>query len=105
MESLIYENPDIDLNDSAIQLALDIDRNWDLGFTFKKMVRVGDYLMDARDHTIVECTNNYAFNYLCPVLIECGFHVKHDLLKRAIDAKALPSEELAYYKQIGRAHV
>lgn len=97
LETLICENPDIDLNESAINLALDIDAQWDIEYTSIEMPMVCDYLMDARYHIVVECANDYAFNYISPILIECGFLVKRDLLNRAIDAKTLPSEVLEYF--------
>ena len=99
LETLIYENPDIDLNDPAIKLAVDIDAKWDSRCTSIEKDMVGDYFMDSRDHAIAECTNNYAFNYICPLLIDCGFRVKQDLMNRAMELQNLPSEVLTYFQQ------
>ena len=60
---------------------------------------IGDYIMDASEHTAADKCGIYAFNFVAQLLIESGFPATIDTLEEAIMKKTLHPEELAYLQR------
>ena len=96
LELLIYENPNIDLNISAVAAGF----KWDNLLSSGWHVKTGNFQMDAREHSLFGHNekHDYALNFTAPLLMECGFPVSRDILQKALDKDTLPVEELAYIR-------
>lgn len=96
---LIQENPDIELNATAVSIGIDSDMEL-AEKTFSKFKMVGEYICDGEEHLLYNST--FALNFIGPYLIECGF--PHSITIRTLTAFEktplyLHPGELAYLRQ------
>ena len=92
-ELLIYANSSLKLNNCAVDIAFRVSEKYENFGLF------GSYLMDTKEHTIFEHTDeDFALNFLGPLLIGCGFPVTRHTLLNAVD-KQLHLAEIAYIRQ------
>ena len=100
LELLIYENPSLYLNRSAVYLGLKQDTymkaTWKLDFTNMP----GNFLLDAKMHSLYghDDAYSYALNFIGPLLIECGFPWTRDTLLNALRENLDPAE-LSYLRK------
>ena len=95
IEMFLNENPSTSLNKDAVALAIELDEQLEE----TKFVRdiTGEYVIDCEEHSMFDSTA-YAFNFLGPLLIECGFPYTRDTLVASRD-KSLHNAEHAYLCQ------
>ena len=76
VELLIYQNPDVNLNESAVELALRSDMHL-LRTNKGAEMSYGNFTFDAKEHAMFGHNHpgKFAMNFLAPLLIECGFSV------------------------------
>ena len=98
LETLINENPNPSLNESAVCLGLEIDGSHTPHPIDKQLAgETPDYYwLDGKTHSLFEDESNYAMNFIAPYLIECGFPIKRDKLLDVLDEDLLPPEVLQY---------
>ena len=79
LETLIYENPDLNLHQNAIFYAVKIDER--IFTQFQPLI--GLYCMDSRYHMRFkhEGSSRIALNFTAPIMAECGFRVPIDTIE------------------------
>ena len=93
---LIHENPDVELNDTAVGTGIDLDIQ--LAKKDFKILERREYICDGKEHFLHD-KNTFALNFMGPYLIECGFPRKTSVLLEAIEKQLLHPEELAYLQR------
>ena len=76
---LICENPDVELNRSAVQAAIILDERFQ-----RKVVEFsieGNYILDANKRSMLSGNEFSEKIFLCPLLIDSGFHCDQDVLR------------------------
>lgn len=101
VELLLYQNPNIIINEKAVKLALKSDlvlmgHNADA----KGDIFYGNFIMDANEHAVFghNKTSNFALNFLAPLLIESGFPVSRETVVDFVD-KNLHAAEKDFLKK------
>ena len=96
LELLLNENLDPDLNKTAVELGLNLDKT-----LFKWKVKLtadicGQYVMDGKEHFLYgyDDARSYHFNFVTPLLLESGFHFTRDILLKALTAPLHQAERL-----------
>ena len=96
LEMYFNQNPDVTLNRTALELALEIDQM----IYDKEPIQdkwVGTYIVDGRPHGLFGHDVQLALNMTVPLLIESGFPVPDSLLDTIVAKKdAIPTEEYEY---------
>ena len=77
LETLIFENSDIELNPTAVQSGLRIDLENQKKTRTDYSVEEGNYIMDGKLHGLFEAEtgDDVALNLTAPLLIECGYNL------------------------------
>ena len=82
LEILIFNNPDAELNKSAVQAGIKVDEFFWTRFRWQVLEISGAYILDGKEHCIHSIGGNHAMNFIAPLLIECGFiYCKSNLSK------------------------
>lgn len=97
-ELLLYENPSVSLNRTAVEQAIDLDEYFEK--TTVRHVRDGELLLDNKKHSVLGMRYdvNCSLTYFGPLLIESGFPVTKTVLYKALE-KSLPSAENEYFRR------
>lgn len=89
---VILDNPVADVNTSAVEDGINLDERFaqqtDLAIS-------GNYDMDATEHTCFS-DEQFALNFIGPLLIECGFYYSTDTLVNAQKKRLLHHTEKEY---------
>ena len=95
IETLINENPDMNLNEEAVKNAIQLDVFLKMPKMRDKSDLVGEYIMDGKEHSLFrhEGKKSYPLNFIGPLLIEGGFPYKRDVLRFALDKQLHPAED------------
>ena len=94
---LICENPDVELNESAVEDGIKIDEFFMKRVSSQTFKISGAYLLDGQEHSVYASEDGYAMNFIAPLLIECGFLYSQSILMTAL-GKRLDSRELDYFQ-------
>ena len=92
----LYENPDPDVNKSAVDIAIELDIIFHKhGRRMEPEKLRGVYNMDAKEHSLFghDGTGAYAFNFIGPLLIECGFPVSQYTIVRSLQYNLHETEQ------------
>ena len=100
LELLIYENPSLYLNRSAVYLGLKLDQcimNTVMNFTRMP----GCFRMDGKVHSLFghDDADSFALNFIGPLLIECGFPTTKTSIHLKADKEMLDPTEVAYIQR------
>ena len=97
VEFLISENSSIELNNSALHLALKMDERYAKRKTRYEIDFYGEIIMDSTEHAVSKHDNtaDRALNFLGPLLIESGFPVTKETLSN-IELQNMPPTEQDY---------
>ena len=97
-ELLLYENPSVSLNRTAVEQAIDLDEYFEK--TTVRHVRDGELLLDNKKHSVlgIGYDVNCSLTYFGPLLIESGFPVTKTVLYKALE-NSLPSAENEYFRR------
>ena len=96
LELYLYQNPDINLNRSAVELALQIDKKTHIAKSVPYTLDT-TYIVDGRNHGLFGHDTDLALNMTVPLLIESGFPVPDDPVPDPFPLKdILPPEEYEY---------
>ena len=94
---LLYENPDVELNLSAVEDGIKMDEFFKKRVSSQTFKIAGTYSMDGQEHSLFTAEDGYALNFIAPLLIECGFIYTQSILTAAL-GKQLDSAELDYFR-------
>lgn len=94
---LICANPDIELNKSAIEDGIKMDEFFRKRVSSQTLKISGAYVLDGQEHSVFATENDYALNFIAPLLIECGFIYSRSTLLTALE-KHLDPTELDYFR-------
>ena len=94
---LICENPDVELNKSAVEDGIKMDEFFRKRVSSQTFKISGAYLLDGQEHSVYAAEDGYALNFIAPLLIECGFIYSQSILMTAV-GKRLDSRELGYFQ-------
>ena len=94
---LLYENPDVELNISAVEDGIKMDEFIKTRVSFQTFKISGTYVMDGQEHSLFTAKDGYALNFIAPLLIECGFIYTQSILTAALE-RQLDSTELDYFR-------
>lgn len=94
LEILLNENPNTELNTEAVKTGIQLDVFLKMPKMRDKADLTGDYIMDGKEHSLLghNGKDNYPFNFIGPLLIECGFPYTQDTLLFALDKQLHPEE-------------
>ena len=94
LETLIFENPDTQLNPLTVVLALESDLRSNQSETDDLLP--GTYVTDGKLHALFDasCSLNWAFNFTTPLLIECGFPFNRTYIRQHPGLGHLPGRSL-----------
>ena len=94
---LLYENPDVELNISAVEDGIKMDEFFKKRVSSQTFKISGTYSMDGQEHSLFAAEDGYALNFIAPLLMECGFLYTQSILTAALE-KQLDSTELDYFR-------
>ena len=94
---LIFENPDVELNKSAVEEGIKVDEFFMKRVSSQIFKISGAYILDVEEHSVFSTEDGYALNFITPLLIECGFIYSRSILLTAL-GKRLESEEQDYFR-------
>ena len=107
LETLIFENSDIEMNPNVVQSAFRTDLECQTkkhsrefcqpGYSSKSYIEQGKFVMDGKEHGLFEdyTDEKRALNFTAPLLIECGYIVNRQTRQEILDTieSDLPSPE------------
>ena len=103
VELYLFENIDINLNQKAVTLSVEIDAlllrksaNMDQLSSELNFRLIGGYMMDVSEHSIFghDETDSFALNFMLPLLLECGFQMEN--ISLMLDKNSLHPREKQY---------
>ena len=94
---LLYGNPDVELNISAVEDGIKMDEFITKRVSFQTFEISGTYVMDGQEHSLFTAKDGYALNFIAPLLIECGFIYTQSILTAALE-RQLDSAEMDYFR-------
>ena len=96
LETLIYQNPEIQIYSTVVSLALQMDKRNDLSDS--NYLIPGTYITDGKLHALFEDSGslNWALNFTAPLLIECGFPIN----RKDIQAFVASQQSLTVPEQV-----
>lgn len=95
LEVLINENPNVELNKEAVRIGVQLDVYMKMPKMREKSDLTGQYIMDGKEHSLFghDSVHYYPFNFIGPLLIDCGFPYTRDTLLFALEKQLHPAEE------------
>ena len=84
LETLIFENSDIDLNLTAVARGLRIDLENQKSTQTDYSMTDGIYIMDGKLHGLFDDKTDMILNFTAPLLIECGYTLSCDMLEESV---------------------
>ena len=92
----LYQNPDINLHKSAVELGIQADERFYSHMPYISSIHPGTYLIDGKQHGTFG-HDDFVLNATAPFLMECGFPVSDNALEMVESGKiSLPMEEYDY---------
>ena len=93
---LLFENPDVQLNKSAVEDGIKADEYFKKRTSSQTFAISGTYIMDCQEHHVFSRNDGYELNFIAPLLIECGFMYSRMILSKSVE-KPLDSAEICYF--------
>lgn len=95
LELLINENPKLELYEEAVKVGIQLDVYLKMPKMREKSDLIGEYVMNAKEHSLFgfDTVDEYPFNFIGPLLIECGFPYTKDTILFALEKQLHPIEQ------------
>ena len=102
LELLLNENPNPSSHSEAVKIGIQLDVYLKMPKMRDKMDLTGNYIMDGKEHSMFghEGDKSYPFNFIGPLLIECGFPYRKDILLEAMEKQLHPAEHTYIQKYL-----
>ena len=84
LETLIFENSDIELNPTAVLRGLRIDLENQKRTQTDDSMTDGIYTMDGKLHGLFDNKADVILNLTAPLLLECGYTLSRDMLEESV---------------------